>query len=240
LSRAAGYIPGGEGLAKFLDKKYADYQNMTPDGSIPVYSSQGSLVQYASPTQIMAKATGLGDVQGVHEQELTNYLSTQMKQIQGLKRQFLDAVYQGDTKAALQIQETYDQRYPGTGGLPVSDRDIRTLHRRRDVTRIERVLETMSPELRPMFTDVINTTFGAQAPELLGLAEQLRGDQTIQMREPYRRIPQEQMTGRMNQGLHAVKLRDKIGLRGRVAQGRARNRMHYYGTQTYYPVGTTD
>ena len=237
-ARAVGFVPGGQPLAEVVEKKYADYKNRTEDGRVPVYNAKGALLAYKTDTQMLASAFGLGDVAGARERELAKYLLAQRGKVRAMKKEYLQALYENDAPGATRILQSYERMFPGMGGLPIKDTDIRALHLREDVARVERLLETMPPNLRPMYTDVVSTAMGAQAPQLLGLLEPLKGTDTIRMREPYRRRSATETQKRISQGLHGVKLRDRLGMRGRDRLGRERKRYQYYGTQSWYPAGT--
>lgn len=231
LARAIGYVPGGQPVAELVEKKYADYQHRDANGRVPVYTARGALTGYFSETQLLSKAFGIGDVSGDREVQLMKYLSGQQKSIQNLKKQYLQALTENDADTMMYIAEEYEHRYPGTGGLPIRDSDIRAIHLREDVTRLERFLETLPPELRQQYTNLVNTALAANAPQMLGLMQQMSGNQTINLREPFRThtyAERRTQAESMAPSMHGVKLRDKLGLRGQTPLGRKPTAGHFY------------
>lgn len=233
LARLAGSLPGGGPVARTVGKPYADYSKRTPDGRVPVFNAKGVLTGYYSETQLLAKAIGLGDVQGAQEQELTKYFLAQRDAVREMKAQYLQALSEGDPDDALKIQQDYERRYPGQGGIPVKKSDIDALHMRQDVTRLERVLQTLPPELRPQFQATISTALGANADAFLGLQTGgLQSGRTAVMRDPYRHRQRGDTAQAVSQGLHGVKLRDKLRREG--ANPNTNALPSYTGTGLYY------
>jgi len=236
LARGIGFtgLPGAEPVAKTIEKKYADYSARTPDGRVPVYTPNGMLVSYDRPLDLMTRAFGVGDVSGQKEVETSRWLLRQREVVREMKREALEALYHNDPQEFLKLQERFVKRYPGMGNIPIRKSDIRSLHLRKDVTRLEKTLETLPPEMRDEMTALMATTFGAGWHEMLGLQQQIRGDQTISTREPYRRRPISGTRERVSKGLHGVKLRDKLGLRGADKLGREPEGT-YFGTSGWFP-----
>lgn len=215
LARLATALPGVEGVQRFTRRQYADYNAQTPDGRVPLYSADGALIGYFSKGQLFARALGVGDVGVEQEHALTSFALRQRDEVRQLKREYLEALSSGDSLSVKRIDELWRHKYPGLGPIPVRKQDMRSLHLRQDVTRLERVLETLPPELRPHFTTAIATSFGAEYPDILGLAEPgLSAGTTIQLREPYRaRRMSSPGGGRQPLGLesrHGLKLRDRL------------------------------
>ncbi len=219
LSRLASFMPGGVGVSKTLMRPYADYGNPTPEGRIPVYSGRGSLTGYYSPVQLMAKAAGMQDVAdgSMQEAQLTKYLLRQRDVARQFKKDYMDSMYQNDTTSMQRLQEQWSARYPGLGPIPVGKSDVRSLHMRRDVTRLERVMETIPPTLRPTFAGAVAAGLGRRYPEILGLTgEGLTAGGSISMREAYRLIPavqvQQKTSALMEQepSMHGQKLQSRL------------------------------
>jgi hypothetical protein len=242
-------VPGGVGLARALpnapvvgefagqlvEKDYAQWGNRTPEGLIPVHKATGQLKGYYTPGQLAGKALGLGDMQGQRESQLTQYLLSQRDQIREFRRRYLEAVAQNDPRHALRIRQEYDRRYPGMGGLPVDSSDIKTLHMRENVTRIERILETMPPELRDQYQAVIASVMGAQFDQFLGLYPGgLDAGSTIHLREPYRRNPKRSVQQRLDKGLHGMHYREKLKREGIDVTGAGVGRGIYYQQEQFY------
>lgn len=183
----------GEGVAEPLGRGYADYSAQLGDGRIPTYTSKGQLRGYYTPTQVWMEALGIppgGPEGGRKEQELNRYLLAQRDRIRGYRKEFLEAIADNDTNRAREIQEEYEQVYPGLGGLQAKPNDLRAIHLRRMVPRLERVLESLPADVRPMFAQVIQATLLEQAESLIGVDPYLlQASPTIRSREPWRPAP---------------------------------------------------
>lgn len=236
LARMLPMAPGGSAVGQTVKKTYARWDMQTPDGRVPVYTGDDQLRGYYTPGQVLAASLGLGDVAGEREALLTKYILGQRDAIRGLKRQYMEALGQNDPQAAIRVQEEYERRYPGMGGLPVGNSDIRSLHLREDVTRLERLMETMPPELREEFHGVLSTTFGAIYPQVLGLMRPLDQAPTISLREPYRLRPASGTQQRVNRGLHGVHFREKLRNEGLdVSNAGVREGVYYTETDGVGP-----
>jgi len=238
LARALPKTPGvGQAVGEAIERPYADWEHRLPDGSIPLYTSQGQLKGYYSETQLMASALGIGDVQGQQERELARYLLGQRDNVRAMKREYMEALEQNDANSAIRVQERYERMYPGHGGIPVKDSDIRSLHLREDVMRIERIMDTMPPELRDQYQQLVSVVFGAQYAEFAGMSgvESMTGD-TISWRDPYRYRREEHTRQRVNRGLHGVKLREKLRNAGINVSGNtgAHGGLYYQSTTGGY------
>lgn len=213
-ARWAQVVPGMGGLARLFGRPYADYNSATQTGLVPVYSSTGKLQAYYRPIDLIVRALGGHQVSAAQEPELVKMLLSSRERILQMKRDMLQAMFENDFEHVKQIQEMYEEAFPRMGGLPVSPNDIRTLHLRRDISRIERLVETLPANVRPAYLAMVSSAFGAAAPEMLGMLQMpppaLR---TIQQREPYRLTP----GGTVNpsgESLHGVKFRDKLQAAG--------------------------
>jgi hypothetical protein len=236
LARGVGFLPGGSGLAAGVGRSYADYQNRTPDGRIPVYNAEGSLTGYYSTAQLYARALGFRNPSAQQESILTKWMLSQRENVRSMKQDYMQALYDGDAQHAMTIAERYDEAYPGMGGIPVKKSDIRSLHLRRDVTRLERLMDTMPPELRGQLMPVIGAALGPNADSLMGLQQGGLFQPSIQEREPYRLLPGTRTDQRVSQGLHGVGLQEKLKRAGAgpATTGAADNSTAMYGGYSGY------
>ncbi len=191
-------VPGGvaaskvvgmfsEGMAKTLGREYADYENRTPDGRIPVYSSTGSLKGYFGQGQMMARAAGLsGFGRFKDESEMMKYLVKQRDQIRDYRRRYVESMLNNDSRGMAKLQAEFKQRYPEIGQISLKKSDVRAAQLRRDVSRLERVLSTMPKDSREMFSAVVGTALGSEAEGLLGVDPALLGTGSIAQRHPQR------------------------------------------------------
>ena len=169
-------------------KEYVDYKQKTPDGKYAVFSRTGTLIGYFSPAQLFMKATGItrGGSTAARERELTSYLSRQADRIRGYRREWLDAWMRHDYRRAQQIEDEFEKVYPGQGGLQLKKSDIRAVQMRREIPRLEKVLENLPADMRPMFTKAIQTAMMAGGLDVLGIEQGALETGTAQQRMPLR------------------------------------------------------
>lgn len=191
-------VPGGVGLAriagtqsetvgKFIGKPWADYKNALPDGRVPLNTPDGNLIGYYTPTQLWARSFGIGDLNGTQDRALTQWMLKHRDRVSEVRRKYLDALADNDQRAADRVEAEYQKMYPGMGPIPVKKSHIRALHLRRDVARVERVLENMPEEVRQQFAAATSVALANRGPSLLGLeGDGLASGRTVRERDPYR------------------------------------------------------
>lgn len=166
LARASTFI--APGLAEKIGRPYADYQNPLPDGRVPVYTANGELRGYESPMGMFARSIGWRSLTGDPEADLSRYLLAQRDKIRSVHRDYVESLARNDFTRAKAINEDYKRQF-NLGDLVVKDTDIRAVHLRHDVARIERVLETMSPEARMQYGQYIALALGDSAESFFGV-----------------------------------------------------------------------
>ena len=154
---AALAVPGGiAGLRayKALSPKFADYDNPTPDGKIPVYNKDQSLVGAFRPMQLYLKALGFRPTDMAKEQALTGYLLKQRDKIRHYRRLFIEALAKGDHEEAERIKKLFAEDYPEFGELTLKKSDVKAFHSRRTMSRIGRVIKGMPKEYKGLFQEM--------------------------------------------------------------------------------------
>lgn len=222
FTRMSSILPHAQEWAKFVGRPYADYSHPGPDGRVPMMSADGNLIGYYSPSQLFLQSWGFRSASQVQEQELVKIATANRDRIREMKRDYLGALYDNDPGDAQRIEAKWETAYPNLGPLPITKADIRALHMRRDVARLERIMGTIPAGARPAFSSMISTGVAAQFPDFMGLQQEgMNFDLPPGQREPYRHTPQaavEQVLRQYEPSLHGVKLRDKMGLRGQSPQ----------------------
>jgi len=196
-------------VAKLVGRGYADYSNRLEDGRIPVYTPSGSLRGYMSPFELFADSVGIagGHPGSRMEKELERYLISQRDRIRQYRRSYLDALVENDYAAAQQVQDEYEQVYPGMGGLKFKEADLRAVHRRYMVPRIELMLETLPQEARPVMSSLIGMAMMEEADEFMGVDPYLLQTlPTPRLREPWR----EEQPGNLLEYLYQRKARQGL------------------------------
>jgi hypothetical protein len=176
-------------LAEKLGRPYADYSNVRPDGTIPVYSSQGALKGFKTPMQLFADSVGWTSLTGDTESSLMEYLVKQRDRIRMFRRDYIESIAANDWDEANRLHERYRKVYPELGDIVVKPSDIRAVHLRHDVSRMERILETMNEETRALFGPMVHVAMGEAAEQFMGVDPALLASGTIQSRGPSRAVP---------------------------------------------------
>lgn len=164
LSRIASVLPGGMGAV--FNKPTADYNNRTPDGKIAVMTGTGQLQGYYTPTQLFAKAVGIGDVAGNKERALNGYLLAQRDRIRDYRTRHMEAMAANDLAEMQRINADFKRAYPGIGDIAIKKTDVERLQNQRDMSRIDRILKTMPQQTRGIFAGVVGASLGADQASL--------------------------------------------------------------------------
>jgi hypothetical protein len=185
------------GAAEFLGRERAGYELKTADGRIPIFSASGSLRGYVTPMELYMDGLGFppGGPQSLQrEQELEAYLIAQRDRIRTIRRDFLYALFvENDGRKATTINEDYKALYPGFGGIQIRKQDIRAVQMRYQVARLEKALETLPADMRPLFGEIVQAVLLQEAENLLGVDPMLLTapeTATIAQRDIYRRPSQ--------------------------------------------------
>ena len=207
-------VYGSPAVAKMIGRGYADYRNPRADGTIPVYTADGSLREFQSPVGLFKKAVGWNTLMGDQEADLTSYLVTQRDRIRNYRRSYVEALAANDMTRASTIHGEYKRAYPQLGDIVVKPSDIRAVHLRHDVTRLERVLETMPQDARELFGGMVGVAMGEIGDQTLGMdPAMLTRQPTIAKRDPYRRVPRGEQASRVAQQIGGGEEEDRPRIR---------------------------
>lgn len=147
-------VPGGIAIrraVKTLSPEYADYEGKLPDGRIPVYNDNGSLMGAYRPMQLYLKAAGFKPHDMQAEQAMTVYLLKQRDQIRSYRREYVEALGAGEYEQAEEIKAEFSRKYPELGALRVKKSDLQAMETRKMLTRIGRVIRGIRKEHKPIF-----------------------------------------------------------------------------------------
>jgi len=174
-------VPGGLGLSRVyrtLNPKYADYDQYRTTGVVPIYDKENKLIGRYTPTQLMARAMGVRTINTAQEQEMAHYLLKQRDNLRQYRMDYLEALSQNNLEKAADIQTDFRKAYPDFGPLRVKKSDIRTIRRRREMSRLERIVQGLPSEYRPLYEQMVNMgisnqvgRMAPQGPEALSLLE---------------------------------------------------------------------
>ncbi len=179
LFRSMGLLPGAPGkvgrvISKAFERTYADYDQPAPDGRIAVFSGKGTLKGYYRPWELVRYGMGIkgGDLQS--ESELLQTMVKQRDQIREARQSYMDARFTNNAKAANEISDGFIKRFGFN--LPVTEKDMKAMQLRRQMTRLEQVVRTMPPgPARDQMVQIIAQTLGTQGQQILGVDPVLLG-----------------------------------------------------------------
>ena len=173
-------------LSKSLGRTYADYERQLPDGRTPMYSSEGGLIGYYNPLQMWIKAIGLSSFTKEKEGVVQRYLLKAREPMRALRRDAAESLANSDMEGFNQADAEWRKMFPGLGPLQLKKSDIRAVHTRRFIARLERVMQSMPKDVRPAFAQAISVSLGAEAEKLLGVDPMLLGNYTPRQMDAHR------------------------------------------------------
>jgi hypothetical protein len=147
----------------------ADYTNRTPDGRIPQYTKGGSLIGFFTPMQMMAKGLGMGTLDVQKEYQLMDYLVKQRDTLRGYRKEYVQAMVQNDFDTAGEINEDFKKHFPSFGDIQVKQKDIQAAKSGQMIGRLEKILDTMPKDLRPVYAEMIGQAMSNEAVNLMGV-----------------------------------------------------------------------
>lgn len=170
------------GLPGALQKTYIDPKQQTEDGRIAVFKADGTLIDYQSKGQIFAKALGVDLGTFKESSDFDGMLLKNRDQIVEYRRRAIAALLANDIPKMQSVQAEFERRFKMK--LTVSKEQLDEAMQNRLVSRSERILDRMPPDLRPQFQQMA----AARAPEMGLEAEALAGADTARQRMQARRV----------------------------------------------------
>ena len=99
-------------LAAPAQKFYADYDSPTPDGMVPVYKSDGSLVDYQQPTSLILRALGVNLSLPQYSRDIDGYMVKQRAKMNDYRRKWIEAaIRDSDVAEAERINQRFLREY---------------------------------------------------------------------------------------------------------------------------------
>ena len=168
LQRALGVMDQNQtvlgDLTSNLQKTYADWDNPTDNGEIPVFKGDGTFIQYASPVELIMSGAGLDMGKFAKEKgNIEGYMLAQRDEIVKYKRAVMTAYLANDVANAERYQREYEKRF----GIPmrISDQQFKAFQKNRVIARPERMLDRMPPESRMMYSNYVAASGRTGLPE---------------------------------------------------------------------------
>lgn len=176
-------VPGGLQAAKFaqvlspdiaraIGRTYADRSQRTPDGRVPMFNPDGQLIGHKTDWEVWAGAAGvpgkaLAPSGDRDEQQLLAYILSQREQISQMRREYIQARVNNDFTTADRLRRSYVQQYGAP--LEVRDSDLKAAQLRQYLPRLDRVLQSMPADVRPLYQSLAATAMAGAAPSFYGV-----------------------------------------------------------------------
>lgn len=186
LFRVMGLAPDVTGgaqtrVARFFERPYADYNNPTPDGRVPVYTGSGGFKGFYKPWDILKTGLGIkaGDLKT--EQELMEVLIRTRDQVRDAKRGYLDARMRNSASEANGIASDFLKNFGFN--IPITQKDVEASQLKRHISRLENLVRQMPPgPARNQMIQLIAVSLGASGKSLLGIDPEMLGAPAPQRR----------------------------------------------------------
>jgi hypothetical protein len=181
------------GLPGSLQKTYIDPKVRTQDGRIPLYKADGTLIDYQSPGAIFAKA--LGADLGTFKQtaDFDAFLLKNRDQIVEYRRRAIAALLSNEIPKMQSVKAEFKRRFGIE--LTISKDQLDEAMKNRLVSRTERIMDRMPPEMRGQFQQLA----AGRAPEMGVGAEAITGADTARQRMQARQIEALPLTNEQRQ-----------------------------------------
>lgn len=176
-------VPGGVALRRAYrsaSPKYAAYDKPNPDGTIPLYNEDGSLVASMTPMQLTMRSLGLKPSSVSAEVGAAKWLMSQRDRIRDYRRQYTQAIFDNEPIQAEKINAEFQKVYPELGPIQLKKSDIRAIRDRKEMARIQRISKGMSRAYRPLFENVLTQA---------GLGQMTQGIQMAGVEQLYGQLP---------------------------------------------------
>tara|TARA_Y100001972_G_scaffold61761_2_gene75612 strand:+ start:15 stop:2318 length:2304 start_codon:yes stop_codon:yes gene_type:complete len=157
------FVPGGIGISRLLNmapqittpsgflgglqRESADWTKMDPQGNIPIYRADGSLLEYRSAARSILGSLGFNSYMFKNDQELNRFLVKNRQNVINERRKYLDAVLSNNMDRANRIKANFEKRFKFP--LSVSKDQVDRALQLREVPLKERMYQRMTPAMRP-------------------------------------------------------------------------------------------
>ena len=175
----ASMLFGSDRMARLLGRQYVDYEAPAPDGRYAVMTEDGKLVGYETMWGLLQKASGVpfpgGGLQD--ESEFVAMLVKNRDRIREARREYTDAIMGNRMDDARKVGDQYKRAFGMELTLKKSDLDA--IEKRRMLSRLESVMQTMPKELRAEYAGAVQSAVGMLGgDEFLGVSPEQMGAKT--------------------------------------------------------------
>ena len=174
LSRALSAFPRfsePKGWFGGLQRESADWGNVTPEGQVPIYRADGSLLEYRSAARTVLGSLGFSSYMFQNDKALNAFLVKNRAAVIGERRKYMDAVLANNMDRANKIKAAFEKRFKFP--LSVSKDQVERALQLREVPLKERMYQRLQPEFRPVVRPYLEErleTLKARTPEELDLS----------------------------------------------------------------------
>jgi hypothetical protein len=172
------------GLPGIMQRRWADWEHPAADGKIPVFKADGSLIEYADPFQLVLGGLGVRLEGHRRAGDFDRYLQGVREEVLEARRNAMNALLANNPARATAVAEQFQREF----GFPLtfSRAQLRERVKARTVSRSERMVDRLPPELKETFGEML----AAEAPRLgLGAEEVMRGRTATKRRSVLERLP---------------------------------------------------
>ena len=183
-SAAARLVPGGVAVQRatklapelpdipFVDiqKTFVDYSKPTEDGRVPVFRSDGALIEFKRPSEIVMAGLGADLGRFNSSGALDGFLVQQNEQMRDIRGRAVVALRSGEVEKFESLKQQFESRF----GLPmtISERQLDRSIRTAETPRTERILDILPAEVREAFTQASAESDFAGGVGRLGISEE--------------------------------------------------------------------
>jgi hypothetical protein len=182
LSRAMGVLPKAPEWASLAlgQKTYADWGHPAPDGNIPIYKNDGTLVDLRPGPELVYRGMGVDLGKFNEPGKLDRFLTANSDQMKQYRSEYIAKLIGNDPLGAESVAREHDKRF----GLPltVTKSQIKAAQQMRNTPRSERIVQRLPIAARPMYQK-----FVAENPGRMNLPQEVLQSQLgAKARGPYR------------------------------------------------------
>ena len=163
LGRALQSLPELPTPFSVVQKGSVGWSQPLKDGRVPVYSADGKLVDFQSPSAIVFKSLGVDLGTSRRGSEVDGYLATQREEINSYRTRYVNSLLANDFNGAARVQQEFGKKFkdPVTRNplkITVTQSQLRQAMKTRETPRPERMLNSFAPGVREAFGQVAAST----------------------------------------------------------------------------------
>jgi hypothetical protein len=173
------------GLADRLQRTHVGWDMRQPDGTVPLFSGDGRLIDFRNPPELLLRALGVDMGRFGQPGELDNFLVRQRDEIVNTRRDVIQALLSNEVSRAQSLTRRFERRF----GIPltITKDQLRAAIALRTTPRPERLLDRIPPDVRPFYQEALaRTPISAERSALT--PEELRQGETARQRAQLRQF----------------------------------------------------